>query len=203
MLILTTGLVVSSFIIAQLTPLVYKMKRADAITQNELLLREESNIKKHNIFSLVIFLCPLLLLHLSGNTNLFYFSLLMAIGAYTDLSTRWIPDPVIYLLLALSLLSIDKSDVTQYWGMVFYLLPVILLNIFCRIFKGGYVIASGDMYIFPSVGLMVSPEHASELMALNLVFCVIISRWVKQIPLVTVAYFTFIGYQLCALSGFL
>lgn len=203
MLILTTGLVVSSFIFAQLTPLVYKMKRADVIRQNELLLREEYDVKKHNVLSLVIFLCPLLLLHLSGNTNLFYFSLLMAIGAYTDLSTRWIPDPVIYLMLAFSILAIDKNDVTQYWGMVFYLLPVILLNLFCRVFKGGYVIASGDMYIFPSVGLMVSPEHASELMTLNLVFCVILSRWVEQIPLVTVAYFTFIGYQLCVFFGFL
>ena len=87
--------------------------------------------------------------------------------------------------------------------MAFYMAPVVILSLYGYIVKKETWIASGDYYVFPSIGLLLSPEYAAVIMLITLFFMLFFMQWVKQIPLVTVAYFTFTGFNVCSLLGFL
>lgn len=111
---------------------------------------------------------------------------------------------MIYLLIALSVYSLDATDLTiSLFAVVFYITPVALLSVYGFLVKRETWIASGDYYIFPAIGLMITPEYASSLMLINLLLVLFFSRWINKVPLVTVAYFTFTGYQTCSLLGFI
>ncbi|EJP5820594.1 prepilin peptidase, partial [Cronobacter sakazakii] len=135
---------------------------------------------------------------------LLIFSGLLAIAAYTDVCKRWIPDLIIYLLVIVSVYSLHTKDVfTSLIAMAFYMAPVVILSLYGYIVKKETWIASGDYYVFPSIGLLLSPEYAAVIMLITLFFMLFFMQWVKQIPLVTVAYFTFTGFNVCSLLGFL
>lgn len=130
------------------------------------------------------------------------FFFVLAITAYTDLSTRWIPDICIYTLLAVSVYSLSMKDIVPaLFGTVFFVLPALLLNLYGYIKNKEIWIASGDFYIFTSVGLMAKSEFTAALMLVTLFVALLLLRSRKNIPLITVLYFTFSGHQLWLLNG--
>ncbi|ELV7790818.1 prepilin peptidase, partial [Salmonella enterica] len=143
-----------------------------------------------------------LIFFLSENMLLSSFCFILSVVAYTDLSARWIPDFTIYLLLVVAMLSLRTTDlILSIWSVLFYLMPALLFSAYGYLLKKEKWIAPGDYYIFPAIGLMITPEYAASLMLVNLLLVLLFSRWVKKIPLVTVAYFTFTGCQTCILLG--
>ncbi|EGH9360820.1 prepilin peptidase [Salmonella enterica] len=193
---------VITYLIPEITPYLYRDKRNDAIQQSIELSKECDTVSKSLFLSAIIFSCSAVIFYMSGDFYLLIFMTLLAVVAYTDLFTRWVPDPLIYLLLACSVYVASQYDVAIHlWAMFFYIMPAILLNLTFRIYKKKYVIASGDFYVFPAIGLMLAPEHAAIVMFLNLVFILFISPFFTSIPLITVSFFSFAGYQLCLLLG--
>ena len=193
-----------AYIFSRLLPLIYTNVKQKAIEQGNLLLSESSSVGVFPVIAITMFSFPAFILYLSGDIFLSLFCFCLSLVAYTDLCVRWIPDLLIYMLLAISILSVRNLDLSQLlWSSSFYLMPAILLSVYGVILKGEKWIASGDYYIFPSIGLMITPKFAATIMLVNLFLTLMLSIWVKKIPLVTVAYFTYLGYQICMLLGFI
>ncbi|PCQ45113.1 prepilin peptidase [Citrobacter freundii] len=170
----------------------------------ELLSEDDDEIIHSPVLSLSVISIATFVYYLSSDFVLFLFCSFLAITAYCDACKRWIPDLMIYLLIAISVYSLNSKDLTMSLvAVVFYIIPAALLSVYGFLIKRESWIASGDYYIFPAIGLMVAPEYAACLMLVNLLLVLVFSRWVQKIPLVTVAYFTFTGCQTCILLGFI
>lgn len=198
------ALSVLAYYFSLMFPVLYKKEKQNVIEQGEMLIQDTNEPGKYTILAIVMFIIPVAMFSLFGSMLFSAFCFTLAVVAYTDLSSRWIPDVAIYALLVLSMLSIQNSDLkSSIWSVLFYLFPAVLISVYGFLVKKKSLIATGDYYVIPSIGLMILPEHASGLMLINFIIVVAISRWIQKIPLVTVAYFTFTGYQLCLYAGLL
>lgn len=194
----------TSFVVCVCFPFSYTRAKRKAIESCTELQNDKEEITSFPIFALGLFSLVGLVFYLSSDIILLIFSGLLAIAAYTDVCKRWIPDLIIYLLVIVSVYSLHTKDVfTSLIAMAFYMAPVVILSLYGYIVKKETWIASGDYYVFPSIGLLLSPEYAAVIMLITLFFMLFFMQWVKQIPLVTVAYFTFTGFNVCSLLGFL
>lgn len=185
-------------------PVLYKKEKQNVIEQCGVLVKDRNEPGRYTLLAILMFIIPVAIFSFSESMLLSWFCFILAVVAYTDLSSRWIPDVAIYVLLVLSMISIQNSDLNSaLWSVLLYLSPAILISVYGFLVKKKTLIATGDYYVIPSIGSMILPEHASSLMLVNFIIVVAISRWIQKIPLVTVAYFTFTGYQLCLHSGLL
>lgn len=194
-----------AFVLSVTFPFVYLRKKKQVIEGcKELLSEDDDEIINSPVLSLSVISIATFVYYLSSDFVLFLFCSFLAITAYCDACKRWIPDLMIYLLIAISVYSLNSKDLTMSLvAVVFYIIPAALLSVYGFLIKRESWIASGDYYIFPAIGLMVAPEYAACLMLVNLLLVLVFSRWVQKIPLVTVAYFTFTGCQTCILLGFI
>ncbi|WP_459578925.1 prepilin peptidase [Enterobacter asburiae] len=194
-----------AFVLSVTFPFVYLRKKKQVIEGcKELLSEDDDEIIHSPVLSLLVISIATFVYYLSSDFVLFLFCSFLAITAYCDACKRWIPDLMIYLLIAISVYSLNSKDLTMSLvAVVFYIIPAALLSVYGFLIKRESWIASGDYYIFPAIGLMVAPEYAACLMLVNLLLVLVFSRWVQKIPLVTVAYFTFTGCQTCILLGFI
>lgn len=191
-----------AYVLSKTFPAIYLNEKKNAIEQGKQLLTENEEVGRFPVLAIVMFTMPVLIFFLSENMLLSSFCFILSVVAYTDLSARWIPDFTIYLLLVVAMLSLRTTDLMlSFWSVLFYLMPALLFSAYGYVLKKEKWIASGDYYIFPAIGLMITPEYAASLMLVNLILVLLFSRWVKKIPLVTVAYFTFTGCQTCILLG--
>ena len=175
-------------------PKVYKIELQKSIEQ----CNENYEVKSYPQVSVVIFALSGIVYFLSQDLALTGCCLLLGIMAYTDLAARWLPDVTIYLLLCLSFFTVHSKDVIEsVISILFFIFPAIALNVFGFIRKKQQWIASGDFYVFPSVGLLVLPEYSAIIMILTLLIAVTLNLKFKSVPLITVLYFIFMGYQIC------
>lgn len=194
----------TSFVVCVCFPFFYTRAKLKAIESCTELQNDNEEISNHPLLALCLFSLVGLVFYLSSDFILLIFCGLLAIAAYTDVCKRWIPDLIIYLLVIVSVYSLHTKDVLiSLIAMAFYMAPVVILSLYGYIVKKETWIASGDYYVFPSIGLLLSPEYAAIIMLITLFFMLFFMQWVKQIPLVTVAYFTFTGFNVCSLLGFL
>lgn len=172
------------------------------IAQSEILCEEKTEAKRFPVLAIIFFLIPVFIFFKSESITLAMFVFVLAIVAYTDLSARWIPDFLSFLLIFLAMVAMRTSDLFSILcAVILYLTPVVILSSYGYLVKKESWVASGDYYVFPSIGLMLLPEYAAFLMLMNLLVVIIISRLMSDIPLVTIAYLTFSGYQTCILLG--
>ena len=185
-------------------PAIYLKEKKNALEQNEILRHESNDVGQFPILSIAMFIVPVLIYYLSENMLLSSFCFVLSVIAYTDLIARWVPDLTIYLLLFLAMLALRTTDlIMSLWSVLFYVMPAALFSAYGYFIKKENWIASGDYYVFPPIGLMLTPDYAAGLMLINLLVVLLLSRWVQKIPLVTVAYFTFTGCQTCIFLGFI
>lgn len=200
MLYYVLALCLFAVIFASYFPTLYVKKKNLLIQQSKELDEETFQVKPFFSCSVLLFLTPLLMFYLSQNIYMAVFCFVFAVLAYTDLSARWLPDIPVYLLMVLSVMGVDKQDMSEcIISSLFFVAPAVLLNFLLRIKGSKSFIAAGDFYVLPSIGLMIRPEHAAGLMLLILFQTVFMSRLCKQIPLITVTFSTFCGYQICLL----
>lgn len=204
MILYLSVICVFAYVLSITFPAIYLKEKQNTLEQNEILLHESNDVGQFPVLAIAMFIAPVLIYTLSENMLLSAFSFVLSIVAYTDLSARWVPDFTIYLLLVVAMLSLRTTDlVMSLWSVLFYLTPAVLFSAYGYIIKKEKWIASGDYYIFPAIGLMLTPDYAASLMLINLLVVLLLSRWMQKIPLVTVAYFTFTGCQTCTLLGFI
>lgn len=185
-------------------PSIYLKEKRNVLSQCSELEIEQNQPLKLPVFANFIFIMPVIMFYLSGDMILSIFFFFFAVVAYTDASARWIPDCIIYALLVISMIASRTTDLeTACWSIFFYIIPALILSFYGQIVRNETWIASGDYYVFPAVALMILPQYAAGIMLINLFIVLLVSRWVSKVPLVTVAFITFTGYQLCLLSGVL
>ncbi|EDH8286256.1 hypothetical protein CB696_21425 [Salmonella enterica subsp. enterica serovar Livingstone] len=193
-----------AYVLSKTFPAIYLNEKKNAIEQGKQLLTENEEVGRFPVLAIVMFTMPVLIFFLSENMLLSSFCFILSVVAYTDLSARWIPDFTIYLLLVVAMLSLRTTDlILSIWSVLFYLMPALLFSAYGYVLNKETWIASGDYYVFPSIGSMVFPQYAAGLMFTNLLLVILISRWVPKVPLVTIAFITFTGYQICILSDVL
>lgn len=194
-----------AYVLSVVLPFAYQWQKKKVIEScKELMNEADDEIGYFPFLSLLVISVASLIYYLSSDFILFIFCCCLAIVAYIDACKRWIPDQMIYLLIAISVYSLGSRDLTMSLIAVsFYITPVALLSVYGYLVKRESWIASGDYYVFPSIGLMLTPDYAAGVMLTTLFAMLILTRWVRKIPLITVAYFTFTGFKVCSILGIL
>lgn len=202
MLIYVLVISIFSYMLAITFPGIYSKVRQNTLQHYRELEDEEVKTGIFPLIAITLFLMPLIVFYFSGDVLLSIYCFVLAIVAYTDLSARWIPDFLIYILLAIAVYSMHSKEIlSTIFAVIFFITPAALLNVYGAISKGEQWIASGDFYVFPSLGIMMLPEYAAALMIVSLFIALIITRWIPKVPLITVLYVAFSGYLLCEHYG--
>ncbi|WP_446717730.1 A24 family peptidase [Erwinia sp. OLCASP19] len=135
---------------------------------------------------------------LSNDKEATSFILLLGIIAYCDLTTRWIPDCLLYgaVWLSLGLRSghLLEQGIT---GAALFCLPVFILQGVSLLTRRKGCFASGDLYLIPAIGVWFVPGLAPALMACTLMLASLVSRYVKDVPFITCILPVFTGYKIC------
>ncbi|WP_340621875.1 hypothetical protein [Xenorhabdus siamensis] len=177
---------VFSYILSLIFPIIYLRIKKNTLQQYKELKEENDNVGIFPLISMLMFLLPVLIYFLSND---------ILLSVY---------DIFIYLLLGLSVYSLHLEDVSSsLYASVLFVAPALFLSAYGYIIKREKWIASGDYYLFPSIGMMILPEYATGMMLLVLLFTLLLTRWLQKVPLITVVYFIFSGYQICNLSELL
>lgn len=202
MLVYIVVLALFSFVISKCLPQLYLREKNFVINEAKCLEAEVINVEARTLTAVFIFLIPVFIFSVSNNMLLSVYCFVFAFLAFTDVSVRWLPDPAIYALIFLSVYSVkDVALISILFSTAFFILPALLFNIAGKVYSGKYYIANGDFYVFPAIGMMIAIEHAAAIMLLALSITAALSRFFKTVPLITVLYFIFMGYQTCTLSG--
>ncbi|MGS2886280.1 A24 family peptidase [Enterobacter ludwigii] len=197
--IYSVALAVMGVLFAEQLPHIYQSVREKVILENKSLEIEEVEEKSHPIISALLFVSVLMVYVLTNNIQLSVFVFVFACLAYTDYVLRWVPDVMIYVMLWISFFSVTKPISEGLLGIVLFCLPALIIYLYSYIRYRVRCIASGDWYVFPSIGLWLSPDTAASYMAVCIILVFIISRYTRDVPLLTCLFPVFVGGQLCEL----
>lgn len=191
-------------IIGCLVPYGYTALKAKLLFQTEVIKNESQKSESKILYLIFILLLPLILFYEGQKNELSLFLLVFGLLAYSDLITRWLPDPLVYILVGLAVYSIDKNNlILPLLSIILYVVPLIILNIIGWWRCKKVMVAAGDFYVLVAVGAIIPPVYAMSLMLLTILFSLFFSRYTKEVPLITVAYMVITGYELCQNYGVL
>lgn len=180
-------------------PHVYQAVKVKIIEDNKSLEKEGLKTESHPFVSGLMFMSVIMIYALTDNMYLSFFVFFFACLAYTDYVMRWVPDVLIYVMVWISFISFTKPLTEGILSIALFCLPALLIYSYSYIRNKEKCIASGDWYVFPSIGLWLSPSTAASYMAVCIILVVIISRYTKDVPLLTCLFPVFVGGQLCEL----
>lgn len=204
MVIFISVSVLLSFFTLKYTSKVYKREKKLAIKHLEDLKNEKVTINSSVAMVSLICVLNICIYTYYENELLILYCLLLSIVAYTDYAAKWVPDALIFSMVALSGITIEPEYITySLISIVFFTAPAIFINLIGYVRKREVWIASGDFYIIPTIAVWVEPEHAACLMLIVLMVTISISVRCKKVPMITVIYFSFMGYKLCSLLNIL
>lgn len=191
-------LLVFSFWIRNKLPVYYMRAKESVISACTELEKEEQEIKSSWITAFICILPGLLIYILSKDKETAAITFVLGLLAYFDLSTRWIPDCLLFGAVWLSLGLNAENLLTQgLISAVLFTLPALILHGYSLLTRGKGVFASGDLYLFPALGIWFLPELAPGLMACALLLASFVSRYEKKVPFITCIFPIFIGYEVC------
>lgn len=178
-------------------PIIYESVKSHVLIKNKELAEEEEKEKISPIIAIVFSLSALGIYYFTVDIKLSLFVFIFSCVAYSDYTVRWTPDLLIYGMVWISILGFNQSPIDGLISIVLFCFPAIVLNILSYVKTGQGCIASGDWYVFPAVGVWISPENALLHMVLSIGIALIASRYIKSVPLITCLFPVFIGGQLC------
>lgn len=198
------AIILFSLLLSKNYKTIYQGVRAQAIQQLDELKFESAEVPCYSTLAIFMFLVPVFFFWITSDLFFSSYMFFLAIIAYSDLVTRWIPDVLIYILVFISAVSINHSDYAICLAsVVFFVLPVVLLNFYGYLKTRHFWVASGDFYVLPTVAVWIQPEYAAALIMIVLLTALLVSKLVKGVPLVTCIYIAFIGYKVCEIFGIL
>lgn len=121
-------------------------------------------------------------------------SIILSVTSLFDMIRNWIPDLLIFLLIALSFMGTSNSNYLITITCVIALTPFLTLNIISIISKKQAIIATGDLYVISALSLWLLPFTALMFSALVVFFASgfsLITK-MKNIPLVPFIHFSFL-----------
>ncbi|TNV16089.1 hypothetical protein FH968_19805 [Buttiauxella sp. B2] len=189
-------------------PLLYSNARNSVIEQITAL--ESNEILQPQPLACLVWMVLVIAFWLSGTHSLVLcgFVLILAVAAYIDKVCEWVPDWVIYGALWYSVAfhhtNVNQSLISSGLILVFPL----LLNFVEWLRNKKYLIASGDIYLLPSIGWWVQPEYAFALCGVAYLLACVVGKVFKTVTvpfipflsLIFIAYKTFEGVMPYAFS---
>lgn len=135
-----------------------------------------------------------------GAFHWLYHALFIALGiaAYFDIKRNWIPDPVIFITLIISFLSLISFQHVEFSSILsnslYFILPYCLLNITAYITMRKFIFYSGDIYIIISMSFSIFPlvGFITTFLAIfsSLLFMLISKK--REIPFIPFLLFSFL-----------
>ncbi|KYP90580.1 hypothetical protein WB91_08765 [bacteria symbiont BFo1 of Frankliniella occidentalis] len=194
-------ILIFSFWIHKKIPSFYIKAKESVICASIELEKEVPEIKTSWIAAMVFTLPALLIYILSKDKEIAAITFVLGILAYFDLTTRWIPDCLLYGTVWLSLgLNAEQLLIQGVISAVLFTLPALILQGYSFLTRRKGVFASGDLYLLPAIGVWFLPELASGIMACALMLASFVSRYEKRVPFITCILPIFIGYEVCECS---
>lgn len=178
-------------------PYIYQMVKMKVIADNKTLETEGDKNESHPFISSLMFMSVIMIYVLTHNLYLSLFVFAFACLAYTDYVMRWVPDLLIYLMVWISFIGSTKPLFEGILSIALFCIPALVVYLYSYISNKNKCIASGDWYVFPSIGLWLSPGTAASYMAACIVLVAIISRYTRDVPLLACLFPIFVGGQLC------
>lgn len=137
--------------------------------------------------------------YMTANLPFTLFVLLLAMTAYVDWMTTWVPDllifamPWVVLTGGLTMHSVPFLLV----GGAAMLVPALILNGISVMRGQSPALASGDLYVLPAIGIWLTPESAVLCFFISLFLSIPIGRYRQGVPFITVIYPVFMVFSLC------
>jgi len=193
------GIVGLSLLLSMNLPYFYIRAKESVISASKQLEFEKRDVKNSWVVALICLLPSLLVLIITKNNAVTAITLALGLIAYCDFAIRWIPDCLLYSTVWLSLVLRAGQMFDQgIMGAVLFCLPMLIVQGFSLMTKQKGCFASGDLYLTPALGVWFMPEIAPALMACVLLISSFVSRFIKEVPLITCILPVFTGYQICA-----
>lgn len=194
-----------SLVLAMKLPSYYRHARCEA----EVSVRDHEVADRHVAVRpelSILLLCGGVLPAWYVTENLFFtlFVLLLAVAAYVDWMTTWIPDVLIFSLSWTVLLSglPVASGLIPLPGAWAMLAPALMLNGLTALRRQPPALASGDLYLLPATGAWLSPESALLCLLASLLLSCFVGRYREEVPFITVLYPVFMVFSLCGVHFF-
>lgn len=197
--IYTIALAVLGKLFADHLPHIYQAVIHKVLEDNKALATEGLKNDSHPLVLAMMFMSVNIIFLFSNNLYLSIFVFTFALLAYTDYVLRWVPDILIYLMLWISFIGISKPLEMGLLSIALFCLPALVVFLYSYFRNRDRCIASGDWYVFPSIGLWLSPDTAASYMAVCIVLVAIASRYTRDVPLLAWLFPVFVGGQLCEL----
>lgn len=204
MIILLSVSIALGLIIGCAIPHFYNILKIKLLEQAKELNKERRKCKGKFSLLIVISLMPFLLFHKENEIEYLFFFLVFGLLAYSDYISRWLPDPLVYLLVGLAVFCIDKKDlISPLLSVILYVLPLVVLNVIGWLGFKKTIIAAGDFYVLLSVGILIFPYYSMVLVLITILLSMIYSKFTSEVPFIFVAYIVMLGYELCVNYGML
>lgn len=199
-MLMLIGVVVVSFLLALKLPAYYLHARWEA----EASVRSYESADRHvavRPFLSIVLLCGGVLpaWYLTESLSFTLFVLLLAVAAYVDWMTTWVPDLLIFALSWMVLLGglSTTSGLVPLPGAWAMLVPALMLNGLTALRRQPPALASGDLYLLPAAGAWLPPESALVCFLVSLLLSSVVGRFRKEVPFITILYPVFMVFSLC------
>ncbi|KAB1469109.1 hypothetical protein FZI27_20195 [Cronobacter sakazakii] len=168
------------------------------------LINSAKNIDSEKVFArspilaiLIIFIPFLVFTVTSYDAVVPYIVLTLGIASYCDIKRNWIPDPVIYTLMLISMIAIkiDHSHSLEFYllNCLAFITPYILINILTHMHSRQIMFCDGDIYLLLSLSFTITPLAGVLVTTASIFFSVIYTKVNKTnnvafIPFVSLSY---------------
>jgi len=197
--IYSIALAVLGKLFADHLPFIYQLVKVRVIADNKSLEAEVLKSESHPVVLIIMLMPVILIFVITKNIYLSIFVFAFALLAYSDYILRWVPDVLIYFMLWISFFGFTKQIGEGILSISLFCLPALIIYTYSYVSSREKCIASGDWYVFPSVGLWLSPSTAASYMAVCIVLVAIVSKYTRDVPLLACLFPVFVGGKLCEL----
>lgn len=183
-------------------PLLYAKEKQNVIAQIEDVRKDEAEAGSYPLSLVLMLTFPVLVFYHTAEYALTIYCFVFAILAYADLSARWLPDVLLYVMFAISMYMVkDEALLNIMVPVLLFIAPAVMLNLSAIMKRKQQPIANGDFYIFPSIGVTLQDEYAFAIMSFSILVSILVSKRIKEVPFVLILYIAYGGYLTCISLG--
>lgn len=183
-------------------PVLYAKEKQNVIAQIEDVREDEGEAVSYPLSLVLMLTFPVLVFYHTEEFALSIYCFVFAMLAYADLSARWLPDILLYVMLAISMYMVrDAALLNIVVPVILFVAPAVMLNVSAIMKRKQQPIANGDFYIFPSIGMTLQDEYAFAIMAISIFVSILVSKRIKKVPFVLILYIAYGGYLTCISLG--
>lgn len=197
---LLLAMILFSFLISYTLPKFYNNAKSAVIKNAVDLESDDINVeKKPLLFILILSPCLLYLLVSNGDVLLSTFIFILAVAAYIDRLTKWVPDIIIYIAVFFSLsvklthgANYETSEMLLSAGLG--LLSFLLVNFVSWLKSKKIVYSCGDVYLIPAICIWLNFDAVLPFIGLATISAAVLEKNKASIAFVPYLYAYFCMY---------